>query len=103
MNNFEILAAIDAELARLEQVRVLLTENAAPLKRGKSSRKGGSPKPSKMSAEGRARIARSAKGEEGEGDELTGINQQQIGGFTTSRIRLSPRRANHDPCSIGGP
>jgi hypothetical protein len=27
MNTLEILATIDAELARLEQVRVLLTEN----------------------------------------------------------------------------
>jgi hypothetical protein len=61
MNTFEILATIDAELARLEQVRVLLTENPAPLKRGKSSREGGSPKRRKMSAEGRARIAAAQK------------------------------------------
>jgi hypothetical protein len=61
MNTFEILATIDAELARLEQVRVLLTENPTPLKRGNSSREGGNPKRRKMSAEGRARIAAAQK------------------------------------------
>jgi hypothetical protein len=57
MNTFEILATIDAELARLEQVRILLTENPLLQKRGKSSREVGSPKRGTMSPEGRARVA----------------------------------------------
>ena len=64
MDTFEILMAIDAELARLEQVRVLLTENTAPPKRGRPSGTTvkAAPKPRrKMSAEGRARIAAAQK------------------------------------------
>lgn len=48
MNIDEIMQTIDAEISRLEKVRALLTGHTAPLKRGKRS---------KMSAEGRARIA----------------------------------------------
>jgi hypothetical protein len=48
MNTDEIMQTIDAEISRLEKVRALLTGHTAPLKRGKRS---------KMSAEGRARIA----------------------------------------------
>jgi hypothetical protein len=48
MNIDEIMQTIDAEISRLEKVRALLTGHTAPLKRRKRS---------KMSAEGRARIA----------------------------------------------
>jgi hypothetical protein len=48
MNIDEIMQTIDAEISRLEKVRALLTGHTAPLKRAKRS---------KMSAEGRARIA----------------------------------------------
>jgi hypothetical protein len=51
----EILQAINAEIMRLEQVRALLTDQAAPLKRGAK------PQRRKVSAEGRARIAAAQK------------------------------------------
>jgi hypothetical protein len=52
MNTDEIVQEIDEEISRLEKVRALLTDHAAPLKRGFPPRKR-----STMSAEGRARIA----------------------------------------------
>jgi hypothetical protein len=51
----EIVQAIDAEIMRLEQVRALLTDQAAPLKRGATRKR------RKVSAEGRARIAAAQK------------------------------------------
>jgi hypothetical protein len=61
MDTFQILMAIDAELARLEQVRVLLTENTTAPKQGKKSGKSTRPKRRTMSAEGKARIAAAQK------------------------------------------
>jgi hypothetical protein len=52
----EIVQAINAEIIRLEQVRALLTNHTASLKRAAPGRKR-----SKMSAEGRARIAAAQK------------------------------------------
>jgi hypothetical protein len=48
----EIVQAINAEIIRLEQVRALLTDRTASLKRTAPTRKRGT-----MSAEGRASIA----------------------------------------------
>jgi hypothetical protein len=47
-----IVQSIDAEIERLEKARALLTGHTAPLKRGQRS---------KMSAEGRARMAPSER------------------------------------------
>jgi hypothetical protein len=55
MNTDEIVQAINAEIMRLEQVRALLTDQAAPLKRGAK------PQRRKVSAEGRARISAAQK------------------------------------------
>lgn len=51
-----IVQGFDAEIMRLEKVRVLLTGHTAPLKRGFPPKKR-----STMSAEGRARIAAAQK------------------------------------------
>lgn len=61
MDTFTILMAIDAERARLEQVRFLLTENTTAPKHGKKSVKSTRPKRRTMSAESRARIAAAQK------------------------------------------
>jgi hypothetical protein len=47
-----LVQEIDAEISRLEKARALLTEHAAPLKRGFPPSKRNT-----MSAEGRARVA----------------------------------------------
>jgi hypothetical protein len=51
MNLTDLLSSIDSEIARLEQVKALLTGT------GSSVAKPGRPAKYKMSAEGRARIA----------------------------------------------
>jgi hypothetical protein len=74
MDTAEILQTIDAEIARLEQVRALLNGHTAPVKRGRpigSNATTTTKAPRrKMSAEGRARIvvaqkARWAKAKKG--------------------------------------
>ena len=66
MDTTEIIKTIDAEIARLEQVRALLNGHTTTPKRGRpiSSKPVAAPKPlkrRKMSAEGRARIAAAQK------------------------------------------
>jgi hypothetical protein len=56
MDDDAIVRDIDAEISRLEKVRALLAGHTAPLKRGEPARKR-----SRMSAEGRARIAAAQK------------------------------------------
>lgn len=53
----EIVAAVDAEIARLHQVRTLLAQNGRGLAHAGSLVDGGSKPRRKMSAAGRARIA----------------------------------------------
>jgi hypothetical protein len=65
MDTAEILQTIDAEIARLEQVRALLNGHTAPVKRGRpigSNATTTTKAPRrKMSAEGRARIVAAQK------------------------------------------
>jgi hypothetical protein len=65
MDATEIIQAIDAEIARLEQVKTLLNGNdTAPVKRGRplGSINKSTPKPrKKMSPQGRANIAAAQK------------------------------------------
>jgi hypothetical protein len=60
MDTAEIIETIDAEIARLEQARVLLNGHTTPAKRGRPVSSAATPtKPPRrmISAEGRARIA----------------------------------------------
>lgn len=60
MNTNEIITALDAEIARLQQVRVLLASSSAAKRRGRPPASNASLKPVKkrtMSPAGRKRIA----------------------------------------------
>jgi hypothetical protein len=63
MDTTEIIQTIDAEIARLEKARALLSGHTPSPKRGRpvSSKPAGKPQRRKMSAEGRARIAAAQK------------------------------------------
>jgi hypothetical protein len=64
MDTTEIIDTIDAEIARLEQVRSLLNGNPTPARRGRpisSTATTTKPPRRKMSAEGRARIVAAQK------------------------------------------
>ena len=59
MNTRDILSAIDAEIARLQSARSLLTSAASGKRRGRprTSESAGAPKKRTMSAAGRKRVA----------------------------------------------
>jgi len=65
MDTTEIIDTLDAEIARLEQVRTLLNGHTAPVKRGRPIASNATTTTKaprrKMSAEGRARIAAAQK------------------------------------------
>ena len=59
MNTRDILSAIDAEIARLQSARSLLTSATSGKRRGRprASKSAGAPKKRTMSAAGRKRVA----------------------------------------------